>query len=186
MKLRNIVFLTFIICCQSFTSNSIASDSEMVWCLSQDSYVRAGSTLSASGWDSVQFKDSGETFQGNEAAKAKEIFRTLQNSIKVYEFLPSSGEVFNTIDGGPVNYRSITDWSAINVYKSKTNYLDALQSEKNENKEGYNNYSSRIFIHWRNIKAGFEEDFGDLSPDNIEENYINSYSICKLWYEANN
>lgn len=86
MKLRNIVFLTFIICCQSFTSNSIASDSEMVWCLSQDSYVRAGSTLSASGWDSVQFSDSGETFQGNEAAKAKEILELFKIVLKFMNF----------------------------------------------------------------------------------------------------
>tara|TARA_B100002019_G_C21073891_1_gene500390 strand:- start:49 stop:609 length:561 start_codon:yes stop_codon:yes gene_type:complete len=186
VKLRNIVFLTFILCCQSFTSNSIASDSEMVWCLSQESFVRAGSTLTASGWDSVQFGPSGEKFQGNEAAKAKQIFRTLQNSIKVYEFLPSSNEDFSTFDGGPVDYRNKLDWSTSNVYKSKTNYLDALQANKKENEESYTNYSNRIFIHWRNIKPSFEEDNGDLSPVNIEENYINSYSICKLWYEANN
>ena len=175
MKFKNILFFILILCCQSSTNNNLASDSEMVWCLSQETYVQAGSILVGSGWDSTEFTDSGEKFDGNEAAKAKDLYRSLVNSIEFYEFLPGS-------NAEPMNYKSKLDWGFNSVYKSENDYINALEPFKVEGENKYTSYTSRIFIHWRNIELLGDDDL----VNNIEENYINSYSICKLWHDTNN
>lgn len=180
--------ILFTSCNFSNIDNSqLATDSEMVWCLAQASYVRAGSTLVASNWENVSFSDTKEKFSGSEAIKAKEIYRTLFQSIKIYDFKEA--------EDNPNSINNFYWKLGVQLYTSsfltKDKYFDNLISNKVENTEvlRYINYSKYIFDHWEDIKKDYELALNNFDKESIkiyEANYVNSYSICKIWFSANN
>ena len=181
-----ILFLSITFCSGSGVDESkLATDSEMVWCLSQETYVQAGTFMIESGSDSAQV--GGVSFFEDEAVKAREVSKTLLNSIRLYEFLETDNPGVGFM--GEIDYRNKLDWASGYVYKSKNLYYEAL--EMNYVDGNWSSYTNRVFIHWSNIKKAYENNNQEFDKDssefyNTEINYINAYSICKLWYDSSN
>jgi hypothetical protein len=163
-----VVFVSF---CNSISipQDKIASDSEMIWCVSNADYVRAGSTLIFTGWESVEFKDNGLKFTGLEATRAKDLYRTLYATVEYYEFIGIDLE-----EKAPISFnKQIT-----------LKNLEATWVEGKKNRTAFNN-AADVIRNWPNLKEVYESTDKD-NRDMWLPNYVNSYSICKLWYQANN
>ena len=154
-------FLIFVSCSQeSLPEEQLASDAEMIWCVSNAEYAEAGSYMIFTGWDSVRV-DKSQRFEGDEATKAKDLYRSLYSAIKYYDFIEYN-----------------TDLLSI---KDKDQMLGDIESswvEGKVNQTAINNVVASI-ERWPTYKK-FYENHEDPNPENFRlYNYVNSYSICK-------
>tara|TARA_Y100001958_G_C21166623_1_gene499314 strand:- start:668 stop:1159 length:492 start_codon:yes stop_codon:yes gene_type:complete len=161
-----IIFSLLTFCSQdSLPEEQLATDAEMIWCVSNADYVEAGSSLIFTGWDSVIINKN-QKFEDDEATRAQDLYRTLYSAIEYYDFLENMGGV------------GIVD---------KEQMLSDIESSWTEGKE-YSSTTNNAVItikRWPNYKTYYETSEDDYK-DQYVANYVNSYSICKLWYGANN
>lgn len=171
-----ILFLSITFCSGSGVDESkLATDSEMVWCLSNSDYVSVGSSATLKGWETVEI--GSKYFSKEEVILSKKLFNTLKESILMTEFVTTE---YNEETG---------------VYAStnKERYINAITSRE----DGYNAYNDVgwLFGNWRNSKLIYlqNDDIEDIDINKKralklkkEADYINAYTVCKLWYEVNN
>ena len=157
----SIFFLILYCSPNSIPVDQLATDGEMVWCVSNADYVKAGSTLVFTGWDSVIFNDSGLKFKDDEATTAKNLYKTLVAAVEYFEFPESESFMY-----------------------SKSYYLEQIKSNWKPEKKNETaiNYARDLINEWPEFKSNYEQY--DLDVD--KNRYITAYSICKLWYQANN
>ena len=166
LYLMLIIFSLLTFCSQdSLPEEQLATDAEMIWCVSNADYVAAGSILIFTGWDSVRI-DKSQRFEGDEATRAKDLYRTLYSTIEYYDF--------------------IEDNTNFTIIKDKEQMLRDIESSWVEGKKNVNaeNKTNTIEL-WPNYKTYYETSEDDYK-DQYVANYVNTYSICKLWYDANN
>ena len=177
MKKFFIVFLFITFCGGNLNgginSENLATDSEMVWCLSNSDYVGVGSVATLKGWETVEIGN--KTFSKEEVILSKRLFNTLKESILMTDFITTEYDEETGV------YASIT----------KEDYVNAITSRE----DGYkaNNNVGWLFGNWRNSKTIYLQN-DQIEIDNSikkslklkkEANYINAYSVCKLWFEVN-
>ena len=176
-KLFLFLLIFFLVGCSSGVINSeaLATDSEMVWCLSNSDYVGVGSSATLKGWETVEIGN--KNFSKEEVILSKRLFNTLKESILMTEFITTE---YNEETGV---YASIT----------KEGYINAITSRE----DGYKAYNDVrwLFGNWRNSKSIYlqNDDIEDIDTSKKESlklrkeaDYINAYTVCKLWYEVNN
>ena len=161
------IFLIFVSCFkESLPEEQLASDAEMIWCVSNAEYVEAGSYMIFTGWASVRV-DKSQRFEGDEATKAKDLYRTLYSTIEYYDFNEDN-----------------TNFTVINDKDQMLSDIESSWVEGKVNQTAEN--GAQAFIErWPKYKSWYETSEDDLQEFYMT-NYVNTYSICKLWYDANN
>ena len=84
---KKIILLLLISFCSSsgIDESKLATDAEMVWCLSNRDYVSVGSAATLKGWETV--KIGSKKFSKEEVILSKKLFNTLKESILMTEFI---------------------------------------------------------------------------------------------------
>ena len=164
---KKIILLLLISFCSSggIDESKLATDAEMIWCISKKEYISAGSALIYFNDDSVSWDDGkseygGVTFKGEEAIKAKELYRNLVAVIEYYEFTG-------------------TEQGAHTGAYDKRDYLESIETTESRNN------AIRLIAEWPSYKTDYNNKLENNDLNNrIISDYVNAYSICKLWYDS--
>jgi len=175
-----ILFLSITFCSGSGVDESkLATDSELIWCLSQETMVYIGSISTATGWDKIKNEETNERWSEAEVVEAKKIYNTLITTIDYYEYIEPNKTHPDIFSGDLTNTK----------YEHKKWLTSVFEDGKL-----YGNLVSSFFYTMKTIKTEYEsersfnenKDYNQALKENRRAEYINSHSICKLWYEVNN
>ena len=176
------ILLIFLVSCSNSNVNTenLATDSQLIWCLSQEKMVDIGSVASATGWDKLKDTITNESFSESVVIEAKEIYNTLITTIDFYEYVQPSK--FHP----EILFTEKTKTKQDHKVFLKTTFIEG---------ELYDNQVDLFFLEMKSAKSRYESDkffrkndkeYNEALKENREAEYVNSHSICKLWYEVNN
>ena len=179
-KMYYLLFM-FILNCSIGQINyeNLATDGQIIWCLSQEEQVEIGSIAVATGWPKISDKSTGEKWDESFVDEAKEYYKTLITTIEYYEYLEPNKTHPDIFVTDISNTKSDHKRWLISIYKDGElygNQVDLFFSEMKSIKTDYE--SDRFFLE--------DKDYNEALKENRRVDYVNSHSICKIWYEANN
>ena len=180
--MRKIYFLLlfFILNCSTgqINSENLATDGQIIWCLSQEEKVRIGSIAVATGWTELRNKTTGEKWDESFVDEAKEYYKTLITTLDYYQYLEPNKTHPEIVAGRAKTKSDHKKW-LISIYK-----------------DGKLEQSSAFlfFTEMKNIKSEYEsdsfisedKDYNEALKENRRVDYVNTHSICKIWYESYN
>jgi hypothetical protein len=182
-NMRNRLFLLifFLVGCSSGAINSedIATDSELIWCLSQETMVDIGSISTATGWDKIKDYSTNERWSETEVVEAKKIYNTLITTIDYYDYIEPNKTHPDIFSGDLTNTKDDHKRWLTSVFKDGKLYGNSVDSFFYEMKTIKTEYETDEFFNEN-------KDYNQALKENRRAEYINSHSICKLWYEVNN
>jgi len=175
-----IVAMHFSLCSTvAINTEKLATDSELIWCLSQETMVEIGSISTATGWVEIEAKSTNESWSETEVVEAKKIYNTLITTIDYYEYIEPDKTHPDIFSGDLTTPK----------YDHK-NWLISFFKDGKVSKFMVDSF----FDEMKTIKTEYEsdkdfnenKDYNQALKENRRAEYINSHSICKLWYEVNN
>lgn len=202
------LFLILFISCSGLNQveniDTLASDAQLIWCLSQESNVNAGSYAEMSGKKSFTFtKPTFQEWSESEVVEAKRIYNLLVITIQTYKF----------VEPEDITYAAMLEENIYTTFYYDKDFLIQRLISKNEGNGYFLNDVEAYFYSFSNIKSIYQEQLLEM-PGNLDRvfaklksellsseykydyreqaieiykvNYINYYSICKLWFEASN
>ena len=182
-KMKNCLFLLifFLASCSNGGVNTeeLATDSELIWCLSQETMADIGSISTATGWERIKDESTNENWSEAEVVEAKKIYNTLITTIDYYEYIEPDKTHPDIFSGDLTTTKDDHKYWLISIFEGGKVSRFMVDS---------------FFYEMKTIKTEYEtdKDFNEVKDYNqaLKENrraeYINSHSICKLWYEVNN
>lgn len=181
-KMKNCLFLLifFLASCSNGGVNTeeLATDSELIWCLSQETMADIGSISTATGWERIKDESTNENWSEAEVVEAKKIYNTLITTIDYYEYIEPDKTHPDIFSGDLTNTKDDHKKWLTSVFKDGQLYGNQVNLFFNDMKKIKTEYETDKFF-------GENKDYNQALKENRRAEYINLHSICKLWYEVN-
>ena len=175
MKKNSLILFLFVISCtgSNINNDDLATDSELIWCLSQETMVDIGSISTATGWDKIKDDSTNEKWSETEVVEAKKIYNTLITTIDYYDYIEPNKSHLDIFPGILTNTKDDHKKWLTSVFKDGKLYANLVDSFFYEMKTIKTEYESDKFFNEN-------KDYNQALKENRRAEYINSHSICKL------
>ena len=124
---------------------------------------------------------TGEKWDESFVDEAKEYYKTLITTVEYYEYLKPNKTYPDMFSLDKANTKSSHKKQLISIYEDGKlfgNQVDIFFSEMKRIKSDYE--SDKFF------REDKDKDYNEALKESRRVDYVNSYSICKIWYESNN